>query len=246
MSDPIKARACPYCHINFSIDGVNAEDTHLRFGRPRPGPGRLPATDYVPEKSFITLDLISHLCPSCKGQIIWINEIENVLSGPQYIANVISSRLLWPKHPVCQVPTDVPEPLASDFREAHDTLPISAKASAALSRRCLQMIIRDQEGFGDHNLIDQVKKLLARNKIPAHLADDLDAIRNIGNFAAHPQKDQNTGEIADVEPGEAEWTLQVLEDLLTFYFVDLPKSAERRKALNQKLSDAGHKPMLSS
>ena len=41
-----------------------------------------------------------------------------------------------------------------------------------------------------------------------------------------------------LHPGE------VLKDLLTFYFVEVPKSAARRTALNQKLSDAGHKPML--
>ncbi len=89
--------------------------------------------------------------------------------------------------------------MASDFREAHDTLPISPKASAALSRRCLQMLILDQEGIHDRNLIDQVKELLARNKLPAHLARELDAIRNVGNFAAHPQKDQSTGAVIDVQ-----------------------------------------------
>ena len=47
-----------------------------------------------------------------------------------------------------------------------------------------------------------------------------------------------------VSQGEADWTLHVLEDLLTFYFVELPKSVTHRTALNQKLSDAGHKPML--
>jgi hypothetical protein len=33
----------------------------------------------------------------------------------------------------------------------------------------------------------------------------LDAIRTIGNFAAHPIKSTSSGEIVDVEPGEAEW-----------------------------------------
>ncbi len=134
--------------------------------------------------------------------------------------------------------------MASDFREAHDTLPISPKASAALSRRCLQMLILDQEGIHDRNLIDQVKELLARNKLPAHLARELDAIRNVGNFAAHPQKDQSTGAVIDVQSGEAEWTLEVLKALLTFYFVDLPESRARRDAFNAKLKAAGHKPML--
>ncbi|MDR3617978.1 MAG: DUF4145 domain-containing protein [Paludisphaera borealis] len=173
-----------------------------------------------------------------------MNEIENERNGDHYLTSIKSTTLLWPKTPVCRVPQGVPDHLAADFREAHDTLLISPKASAALSRRCLQSIIEDQEGIHDRNLIDQVKKLLALNKIPAHLAADLDAIRNIGNFAAHPQKDRNTGEIVGVEPGEAEWTFQVLEGLLTFYFVELPRSTARREALNQKLRDAGHKPML--
>ena len=47
----------------------------------------------------------------------------------------------------------------------------------------------------------------------------LDAVRNIGNFAAHPIKSLGSGEIMDVEPGEAEWSLAVLKELFGFYFV---------------------------
>ena len=108
------------------------------------------------------------------------------------------------------MPANVPAALAADYREAHGTLSISPKASAALARRSLQAIIRDQEGIKERTLFEEVKKLLAMNKIPSHLAQDIDALRNIGNFAAHPQKDLNTGEIVDVEPNEAAWTLQVL------------------------------------
>jgi hypothetical protein len=57
-------------------------------------------------------------------------------------------------------------------------------------------------------------------------------------------KDTNTGEIVDVELGEAEWTLNVLEELLVFYFIQEPKSAARRDALNKKLKDSGRGPML--
>lgn len=39
---------------------------------------------------------------------------------------------------------------------------------------------------------------------------ELDAVRNIGNFAAHTQKSTVTGAILDVVPGEAEWNLDVL------------------------------------
>lgn len=66
----------------------------------------------------------------------------------------------------------------------------------------------------------------------------------MGNFAAHPVKDLNTGELVEVEPGEAEWTFQVLEELLAFYFVELPKSKARRDALNEKLKNTGKGPLL--
>jgi hypothetical protein len=76
------------------------------------------------------------------------------------------------------------------------------------------------------------------------LAEDLDSIRHVGNFAAHPITEQDSGNIIDVEAGEAEWTLEVLRSLLEFYFVDRLKSEERRTALNDKLRRAGKPPML--
>jgi hypothetical protein len=75
------------------------------------------------------------------------------------------------------------------------------------------------------------------------LAEGIDAVRNIGNFAAHPIKSTNTGEIVDVEPGEAEWLLDLLEGLFDFYFI-LPAELQRKKeALNKKLADVGKPPM---
>jgi hypothetical protein len=49
--------------------------------------------------------------------------------------------------------------------------------------------------------------------------------------------------ILDVEPGEAEWTLDVLEELFDFYCV-LPATIQKRKdAFNKKLQEAGKPPM---
>ena len=70
-----------------------------------------------------------------------------------------------------------------------------------------------------------------------------DAVRNIGNFAAHPQKSQSSGEIIDVEPGEAEWNLEVL-DMLFDHFYTKPELAKKRRAiLDAKLKDIGKPPM---
>jgi uncharacterized protein DUF4145 len=87
--------------------------------------------------------------------------------------------------------------------------------------------------------IDQV----LRTGIPSHLLRAIDAVRQIGNFAAHPMKSTNTGEIMDVEPGEAEWLLDVLESVFDFYYVQPAELDKKRNALNAKLQEAG-KPAM--
>lgn len=227
---------CPYCGVRFNLDGVNADNSFPHFGR-LPFAGG--SSSHDPEDK--TYSITSHKCPECRKQIMWLNEIEFHDNKER---EIVSTTLLFPKQAVKQIPEGVPEIFASDFREAHDTLAISAKASAALSRRCLQNLIREKEGIVEKTLFGEVDKLLKANKLPKHLAQELDAIRQIGNFAAHPTKDMNTGEIVEVEQGEAEWTFDVLEQLIMFYFVDEVRSAARRAALNQKLKSADKSPML--
>lgn len=43
----------------------------------------------------------------------------------------------------------------------------------------------------------------------------------------------------EVEPGEAEWLLDVLEGLFDFYFVQPANAQRKRDALNEKLKAAG-------
>ncbi len=49
--------------------------------------------------------------------------------------------------PTRVVPDEVEEPYATDFREAAATLHVSPKASAALSRRLLQHLLREKAGI---------------------------------------------------------------------------------------------------
>ncbi|AMP14596.1 hypothetical protein CPter291_2338 [Collimonas pratensis] len=70
------------------------------------------------------------------------------------------------------------------------------------------------------------------------MAENLDEVRKIGNFAAHPLKDKNSGEIVPVEPHEAEWNLEVLESLFDFYYVKPAKDKAKRDALKAKLDAA--------
>ena len=127
--------------------------------------------------------------------------------------------------------------IAAEYQEAFQVLEVSSKASAALARRCLQNLIRKQEGIEGRTLYDEIQRLLATKKLPQYLADDLDAIRVVGNFAAHPIKNTNTGAVVPVEPQEAEWMLDLLTELLDFYFEREVKSKARRSRLQRKLND---------
>jgi hypothetical protein len=121
----------------------------------------------------------------------------------------------------------------------------SEKASAALSRRCLQHLLREKLKVKRGDLATEIQQVLDARSLPTHLAEDLDAIRNIGNFAAHPLKSTNTGEVVDVEPHEAEWLLTVLEGLFDFCFVQPARAQAKRDALNLKLQAIGKPPMKS-
>ncbi|RWB77960.1 MAG: DUF4145 domain-containing protein [Mesorhizobium sp.] len=143
------------------------------------------------------------------------------------------------------VPPEVPRTIAADYLEACNVLPISPKASAALSRRCLQAMLR-AHGYTAKDLAKEVDMLLAETDaskaIPISLRTVIDGIRNFGNFSAHPITDVTSLQIIDVEPEEAEWCLQVLEECFDHFYVRPAQAAKRKAALDAKLAAAG-KPL---
>jgi Domain of unknown function (DUF4145) len=175
-------------------------------------------------------------CPQCKGIAI---EISPPLKGKQTIRK-------WRQvHPIGSsrgpVPPEVPKAIATDYVEACLVLPFSAKASAALSRRCLQVMLNEQ-GFEDGNLEKQIDQLLKAGVLPTHIHTTVDAIRKFGNFSAHPINDRTSLQIIDVEPHEAEWCLEILEALFDHFYVGPAAAKKKKEALDAKLKAAGKPP----
>jgi len=141
------------------------------------------------------------------------------------------------------VPSEVPTVFAEDYVEACLVLPDSPKASAALSRRCLQNLLREKAKVKHGKLADEIDQVINDGTLPSYLVEVIDAVRNVGNLAAHPLTSQTTGEILPVEPWEAEWNLEVLESLFDFYFVQPTLVAKKKAALDKKLEEGGQKPM---
>lgn len=137
----------------------------------------------------------------------------------------------------------LPAGLAADYREACLILTDSPKASAALSRRSLQNLLREKAGIQPGSLADEIQQVLDSKQLPPHLAESIDAVRTLGNFAAHPIKSEHTSEIVDVEEREAEWLLEILEHLFNFYFEEPRRQQELREALERKLESIGKPPL---
>lgn len=211
---------CPHCETAVLLEAGNIAD------------GNAQDEDGV-------FSLCSSVCPSCSRAVVC--RINLALDGHNYVRK--EQYLLWPRSkPPRFVSKAVPEHIAADYNEASLVLSLSPKASAALSRRCLQAVLRKAGGANQRDLMKQIEAVMST--LPTYVAQNVDAIRNIGNFAAHPSKDTSTGEIVEVEMGEAEWNLDVLDELFDFYYVQPAIAQVKRDELNAKLVAAGKPPMM--
>lgn len=124
-------------------------------------------------------------------------------------------------------PDYVAKPIRDDYLGACLIRDLSPKASATLSRRCLQGIIRDFWGVSKARLVDEIEAI--RDKTDALTWDAIDAVRKIGNIGAHMEKDINV--IVDVELNEAQLLIELIETLVTDWYVARHDRQERLKGI---------------
>jgi hypothetical protein len=201
-----------------------------------------------PETKQHGYDVAYGFCPECSQFIVLLRrgryyEADFNDSDSRELMPPMSEQVIFPRAPTRATDAEVPKPYRTEFLEAAAVLEVSAKASAALSRRVLQRILEDDLKIKARSLADEIEAFVCLPGVPSHLSAAVDAVRNIGNLAAHPVKNTRTGEIVDVEPGEAEWLLDVLDSLFDFVFVQPKRLDARRAALNAKLDLAGKPPM---
>lgn len=226
---------CPHCNVQIFPQNKITDIDSTGFD--------LSDEDYIIyENHYFSVN--SAVCPACKRIIIDLkHEISNTLDSTGEF-NKVQIQRIYPISSLRSCPKEVDNPqITQDFIEASSVLNISPKASAALSRRCLQNLLREKAGVTKKDLSKEIQEVIDSRTLPSYLSDSIDAIRNIGNYAAHPLKSTASGEIIEVEPGEAEWALDVLEQLFDFYYVQPAKLAAKRLALDTKLATIGKPPM---
>ena len=218
---------CPHCQTAIH-EGPNLREL---VGNRRVGP------------NYIDWVSCQQVCPECNNDIIWIVQRTMTVEQPLKVVHE-DKHLVWPRK-IIKSPAkpQVPRKYADDYTEACLILQDSPKASAAIARRCLQNLLRDEIKVKPSSLDKDIQEIIDAKLLPSYLSENIDAIRTIGNFSAHPIKSQTTGEIVEVEENEAEWSLNVLESLFDFVFVQPELLAKKREGINKKLGEAGKPPM---
>lgn len=171
---------CPHCLIAFH------DSWTPWFLAPPDASGQVDASQAIAFDREASFTFSSTRCPSCKKLIFELNK--HPRETPSRPSPKEIKTIVYPTGSARPVADDVDEQFASDFREACLVLAYSEKASAALSRRCLQNLLREKAGTKAKDLAKQIQQVLDSGKLPSHLGEAIDAVRAIGNFAAHPNK----------------------------------------------------------
>ena len=224
---------CPHCLKNIHVE----KRTHFNFSQRFAGVAPM---NYAGNDGQRHWWLEKIVCPSCQEFILIIVssneaiEMRHPNGGTSQFPDEETEQKIpvWPRSTGrSPVPPEVPGEFSKDYEEACLILADSPNASAALSRRCLQFILREKLGAPNDTLYKEIQWAINSAGLPSSLTDILDVVRRIGNKAAHPMFSANTGVIVDVEPWEAEWCLEVIEALYDHIFVVPARSDERMKRL---------------
>ena len=218
---------CPYCNRATTITGENFTSSLRTFnvGNKDGDLGVLVAATTCPN-------------PECREYELRA-KLYKVSHTPQTqaVGEPLMEWQLRPQSSARVYPSCIPGQILADYVEACLIRDLSPKASATLSRRCLQGIIRDFWGAKADRLIDEVNSI--KDKVDPTTWSAIDAIRKIGNIGAHMEKDINL--LIDVEPAEAQLLIGLLEILFKDWYI---ARHEREQHLKRIIELSGEKAAI--
>jgi hypothetical protein len=168
-------------------------------------------------------------------------------ASPQHIAKLPAVETDWLALPlrkaIPSISNLIPDGMARDYREAHWILEDSPRMSSVLSRRILADLLEHYGKIKAYTLATQIDKFEEDKSHPARHRDNLHYLREIGDFSAHTKTDTK-GNIIEVTPEEAEWTLRVVSGLFDYFIIDPATDEAVRSRVDEMLKEAGRKPIL--
>jgi hypothetical protein len=178
-------------------------------------------------------------CPNTECQKLWLRaELCRTYKRSLYPydwvkSTAIQSWQLLPESEAKVLPDYIPQQIRQDYYEACRIRDLSPKASATLARRCLQGMIRDFWGIKKTRLKEEIDEL--KKKVDPDIWVSIDAVRSVGNIGAHMEKDINV--IVDVEPGEAQLLIGLIEQLVDDWYVARENRRKRTEELKKLAAD---------
>ena len=217
---------CPHCFVWSALSDDEMPTSTIRFG------------DNAGELSMLNVEHI--VCKNAKCQRLTVRATLRGLKpepapgeGIRKRLGVVSSHQMIPISKAKPQPPYIPEPIIADYNEAYLISTLSPKASATLSRRCLQGMIRDFFSLARPTLFEEISAI--KDRIPVEVWEAIHAVRSIGNIGAHMEKDIDV--IIDVDEGEANLLLELIEQLFDDWYVTRHKRQERLDAIKGVASD---------
>ena len=198
---------CPYCKQIATITNNNISEKNHNFS----------CNNKDGDLAVRTAVIV---CPNnkCREYTITAYLYKVSYAGTRSETYIKPERLKWelkPESCAQALPDYIPKPIRDDYIEACLICEKSPKASATLSRRCVQGMIRDYWGISKKRLVDEVAAL--KDKIDLSTWKAIDAVRSVGNIGAHMEQDINV--IIDVEANEANLLIGLIESLLEDWYV---------------------------
>jgi hypothetical protein len=206
---------CPFCGRSTSIDYSHYSSDRFDFDHGNYlGSLRLKSSIYVcPHKGCNRFSLHASL-----------HKLEEADRGGSKAGEQLNSWKLIPQSQAKPFPDYVPKPIREDYEEACKIQFLSPKASATLSRRCLQGILRDYWKMKPGRLVDEIAEI--ETKVHPDTWQVIDDVRSVGNIGAHMERDVNI--VIDVDPEEAGLLIGLIEELIEDWYIEDHKRKEKK------------------
>lgn len=207
---------CPFCNQHASLQEQNMSNYTYDFNDGN-------------KFGTVRFGMLAISCPNegCKEITLRATLHQTKVNGSNRVLldPAIGFWKLRPQSAAKPFPEYIPQAIRQDYEEASLILDLSPKASATLSRRCIQGMIRDYWKVVEKRLVDEINGI--KDKVEPQTWSAIDAVRSIGNIGAHMEADINL--LIDVDPGEAALLIQLIETLVNDWYV---QRHERQKQLD--------------
>jgi hypothetical protein len=168
---------CPYCNHPTTVTDPNEDKDWINVKI---------AENNLGYKSRVGFYYLAVACPNEKCKKLFFKLVlgtasKNRFGDYEYAGKDLNTWQLLPESSAKPQPSYIPKQIIEDYTEACKIKDLSPKASATLSRRCLQGMIRDFWSISvkSGKLADEISEL--EDKVSTPEWEAIDAIRSVGN-----------------------------------------------------------------